>query len=361
MIGSGPFAEPPIELQVRSILASLPDDDDGLRRACLRVDDWSALFSAAHEHGVADLVVDGAQRAGVALPRAALEVATQRSRMNCVWNDVLGDALRSVLRLLREAEIPAVVLKGPVLAARLYGERTVRPSTDLDLLVDPALLDAAGHTLRSLGYVVEGGRGGRFFRNHHHHVHALHPTLPALELHFDAYRGFGTVLPAAPLLGRSMPCLLSGWSDARVLAPEDEFLYLAVHAASHRFQRLIWLLDLKFLALRHPHLRWDDVAARAKAHGLSAVVSFACALLSRWMGMSPYGSAQLPQLNEARATVAAHLARRQSIHMVNAAVDFLFCGLLCDDLARAAEFSRRFVRVKLLHEVPLRAMALFSS
>jgi hypothetical protein len=167
-------------------------------------------------------------------------------------------------------------------------------------------------------------------------------------------------LPAGPLLGRSIPCGVPGWSDARVLAPEDEFLYLAVHAASHRFQRLGWLYDLKLLLIRHPDLPWERIASRAKADGLSAVASFTYALLSDWLGVAPGGDAQLPPLGKTRAHAAERLARPQSNHVANAVTAFLFSALLCDGPVRAAAFVGRFVRIKVLHEAPLRARAHFA-
>jgi hypothetical protein len=354
----GLFRTPSVGLELRSVLASLPNDAAGLRRACEGVSDWSALLAAAQEHGVVDVVVAAADRAGVSPPSAALERAMQQKRLASVWQDVLHHALHAILGALQQGGIRAAALKGPVLAARLYDEHTARPSSDLDVLVEPASIDAACELLRPLGYTLEGGRAGRFFREHHHHVHVLHPTLPSLELHFEASRGFGTVLPAAPLLARATPCELPAWSDAYVLSPEDEFLYLAMHAASHRFQRLLWLFDLKLLALRHPDLRWDVLAARAKEYGLSAVLAFTCALLSEWLGAPRCGGAELARLGERRAHLAQHLSRLQRGHAVNAALGFLLSAVLCEDLAHAAAFSSRFVRVKVLHEAPLRAQAL---
>ena len=39
--------------------------------------------------------------------------------------------------------------------------------------------------------------------------------------------------------------------DCECLAAEDEFVYLAVHAAAHGFVRLMWLYDLKLLCAKY--------------------------------------------------------------------------------------------------------------
>jgi hypothetical protein len=356
-------AEVPLQVErdLRAILASLPDHHSRLTEVCAQVEDWPALLAAARDHGLASVVLAAARRARVPASVIKADAVTQELRLGAVWQDILRDTVRNALTALEQREVPAVALKGPLLAARLYDDEIVRISTDVDLLVAPASIDQAVLALRPLGYELEGGAVGRFYRSYHHHVHLLHPTLPPLELHFEAYRGFGTVLPAAPLLGRSITCAVPGWGQVRVLSPEDEFVYLAVHAASHRFQRLLWLFDLKLHVLRHASLRWEDVAMCAKAHRVSAAVSFACQLLSDWLDVPAAGSIALPTLAEARFHAARYLARRQPIHVVNAAADLFFSTLLCDNASRRVELWERFVRMKISHDAPLRLRALFSS
>ena len=58
---------------------------------------------------------------------------------------------------------------------------------------------------------------------------------------------------------------------------------------------------------------------------------------------------------------AERLVGRKSSHGVNAVADLLFCTLLCDDMKRAAVFSARFARVKVLHEAPRRVRSRLSS
>ncbi|RMG17030.1 MAG: hypothetical protein D6731_04875, partial [Planctomycetota bacterium] len=58
---------------------------------------------------------------------------------------------RAACAALDRAGVAALVLKGPVLAARLYGGG-LRPYGDLDLLVRPADALAALDALRALGY-----------------------------------------------------------------------------------------------------------------------------------------------------------------------------------------------------------------
>jgi len=347
------------EPTLRAILAGLPDDLDRVKAACASVTDWRALLAAAREHGASGVVLAGLRRAGVEPSRDSLEPEQRRLLVEDMRQEVMRRTLDDVLSALARAGVASVALKGPLLAARLYDAAEVRPSTDLDVLVLPSSVDAAVHALAPLGYSLEGGASGRFFRDHHHHVHLLHPQLPVIELHVEAYRGFGTALLAGPLLIRSVAARAPGFADARVLAPEDEWLYLAVHGASHRFERLSWLYDLKLFLRAYPDLRWDIVAARAKEWKLEAVVALAAQLLDDWLRTSVHDGGHLAPLGAARALAAEHLAKPRESHAANAAASLAFSALLCDR-ANLAAFGARYLRVKLLHEVPLRARALFA-
>ncbi len=346
--------EPSAECTLRGILGGLPDEDlDRVSAWCAGVTDWPALLAASREHGVGGVLLAGLRRANIAGPRDAVESHERLLFVESMRQDVMRQTLEDVLAALARHGVANVALKGPLLASRLYDAAVVRPSTDLDVLVAPSSLDATVLALGPLGYSLEGGARGRFFREHHHHVHIVHRVLPVIELHLEAYRGFGTSLPAGPLVERAVPSGVPGFAAARVLSPEDEWLYLAVHGASHRFDRLSWLYDLKVFCRAYPALRWDVVAARARERRLEAVVALASRLLKDWLGMDVRDHGHLARLGNARARAAQHFAKPRVGHLANAAASFAFDALLCDPRAVAA-FGARYLRTKVLHELPLR-------
>jgi Uncharacterised nucleotidyltransferase len=60
--------------------------------------------------------------------------------------------LRRVVQALEDNRIPVLPLKGTVLADRLHGDPGLRPTGDVDVLVEPSRFSAAVDTLRRLGY-----------------------------------------------------------------------------------------------------------------------------------------------------------------------------------------------------------------
>lgn len=70
-----------------------------------------------------------------------------------------------------------------------------------------------------------------------------------------------------------------------VLQPEDELIYLAVHAARHRLERLGSLYDLRLFLERHP-LDWTRIGSRARSFGVAHAVALALWAAERRIGVA---------------------------------------------------------------------------
>jgi len=70
----------------------------------------------------------------------------------------VDDQTARVMAALESSGIAALLLKGPVVARRLYAKHEQRFYGDTDVLVSPAEVVAAGRTLCALGYEQVGGR-----------------------------------------------------------------------------------------------------------------------------------------------------------------------------------------------------------
>lgn len=268
------------------LLSVWPDDVPAFRRLTRSVGDWEALVAEVGREGVAGIVGRALSASAVPVPKAAWVTLDRLRASEELWLGRLESALDDALQALEAAQIRAVALKGPVLAERLYPDARARFSTDLDLLVAPADLERAAAALAALGYVAETGPSGDYYRRHHHHIHLVAPRPPMIELHFRAYAGFGVIVPAEPLVAASIPYRTPRGLPTWVLAREDELLYLAIHAAGHCFERLLWLYDLKLLIERDPQIDWTEVARQARRLGVATAASLACEMLRRRLGVA---------------------------------------------------------------------------
>lgn len=340
---------PPHEPLLQHLLAALPDDLAAFQRLCAQVPDWPALLTAAARHGVEALLEYYVVRVPHPPAALALHPLEQDLALRRLRQPRLERPLDEALTHLAAAGIRTVVLKGPPLAARLYPDPSLRPSQDLDLMVAPADLDRAAAALETLGYQAEKGLLARYYRENHHHIHLHRENTPPLELHFRATTGFGIIVPAADFLSRARPWPTPGGAVAWVLAPEDEFLYLALHAARHLFVALVLLYDLKLFLLLHPDLDWRLVAARARSLRVTRAVSMAVEALHRRLAVArPPGRdlALAPDLRSRLAHRVLSLVSSWPIQWKAAWYGKMaFRILLCDHLAWSAwSFRHRLLR-----------------
>jgi hypothetical protein len=301
--------------------------DGGHRRG------WDRFVALASRHGLLGIV--NAQMARMPqLSDALRQRVLQRMALEELWHEHLDRGLRRAISVVTDAGLEACALKGPVLARRLYSPPAVRYSVDVDLLVRPDDLAPALEAFAAVGYVAASGATAEYLLKYSHHVELSRPGEPPVELHFRAYAGFGIELTADVLFAGAQRFDLGDGLSVLVPAPEEEFVYLAAHAAGHSFIRLVWLYDLKLFCSKYPATDWRRVADLAERHSVKSAVAYTIRVLERWLDVAP---PNLP--GELRPTsMAAHLAdwllSEVSTPQPKSARDnlggLLFTSLLCD-------------------------------
>lgn len=293
------------------------------------------LLEAAERHGVGG-VVHGVLEARGLVPDTMRGPLEQRRVARELDHAAHLATLRRLDAALFEARLDAVVLKGALFASRFYPQPSARATSDIDVLVAERDLDAATAALAGAGYAASRGPHAAWWRAEHHHILLESPHGLPLELHFHAYRGFGAVLRSEPLLPRSSVVSSPPMSALRVLAAEDELVYLAVHAAAHRFVRIGWLYDLVLLMETMPDRSLERVARRAKELGFSRPLAFAAGLLVEHFGLER--AALLGRLGGVRGSVAAAAVRPPAGALLRAATSFAYAASLCDSTAATARY-----------------------
>ncbi|MBI5478152.1 MAG: nucleotidyltransferase family protein [Deltaproteobacteria bacterium] len=243
--------------------------------------DWEALVRSAARHGVSALIADALAEAGVTPPPVPAAALADDARRLVAQGLKLKRLTHTVLGAFSARGVVPIALKGYGLALRLYPRQPLaRPATDVDILVAPEQLRAVEDALRSLGLArVEDMSLADVFEEHHHLSFSGPRGL--VEVHFRLFSGFGgAAFDDRALAARSWTGSIDG-RPARYLAPEDELVYLATHAANHAFLRASWLVDLQRFLAHHPALDWAEMAARAERAGFRTAVATTLALLER--------------------------------------------------------------------------------
>jgi hypothetical protein len=294
---------------------------------------WPAIVGWAHEHGVLPAVARNLRRLGwLHVPDAIQKELEAAERLNAIRNRLLARGLETILGRFAEAGIPAIPLKGVALAEVLYGDVGLRVCADVDVLVPRRAVPRAFGLLLSDSWEqtdrlrVEPSEVDFLARSAMEYGF----TPPAssfpflLELHWDiAWRWRGDTAMLDDLWIEARRQVLWG-VEAWALSPEWELLYLAVHAARHRWQGLKWLVDIHEVCTR-AKVDWDTVTVKAHRFGLDRALGFslsACQALfgtplplaysgrpfPSWLPLFP---ASAPQMGEWReALLVRRLFRR---------------------------------------------------
>ncbi len=253
------------------VLARIPHREGEL--PTLELDAPSLVHQCAR-HGVSAYVADALARAKVTLPPPYQQQLTDDARATVSQGVKNKRLLLNVLDVLAARGVTPIVLKGYGLATRLYDSPLVRPSTDVDILVLPSDLPLVHAALGSIGLTHRPDPSlGDVLEEHHHE--AFSGPAGLVEVHFRLFAGFGmATYDDHAVQSRAWPSQLDRRA-VRYLGAEDEFLYLAVHAANHAFLRASWLVDLQRFAQKSPP-QWERVAQLAKQVGFT--VPYAAAL-----------------------------------------------------------------------------------
>lgn len=208
--------------------------------------DWDSFYAYTHKNRLETLCAAGAAK----LPQAPEPLRSLNQQADSLHQKTIQQIqlLSYLASTLQQAGIRVLSVKGPLLAADLYGDPALRHSNDLDLLVSETDYEAAKAQLLAAGLTEYSG-------NHHHyqkdkqHWHAMGEDQHEIfvyhnlfvELHWRisfrypiSFEELWSNREERMLLGRPVCCL----------GKTDNLTYLICHAAGHGYSRLRWLTDL---------------------------------------------------------------------------------------------------------------------
>ena len=236
--------------------------------------------------------------AGPADPRmqALLEFTARASNVGS--REILDRAAVDALAAFEAAGTGALLLKGPVLARRLYRPGEQRSYLDIDILVDPDALEAARSALVGLGYNKDRADASgvdNFLGVVHAETWAAR-TGCSIDLHWQ--------LPGCRCAPRHAWSVLHGGRDtleiangqAPVPGPDALALHVATHAAQGGLDDVKAIGDLARAVERWPLDRWRAAASLADA--LDATAAFAAGLRLLAQGAALAGELGLPATAE---------------------------------------------------------------
>ena len=172
-------------------------------------------------------------------------------------------ALKEILGHLNQNDIQVVLMQGISLIQEEYPDIGLRPMSDMDLWVLPYNRSNLIECLMDLGYKRNSIYPNTFVRGE-----------IMLDIHTHVLWA-DRIQSRSMLLHKSQEEIFNNSRKIHIdqtvalrLNPQDQFLYLSMHALKHNLERLIWLVDIKILVSKWTPADWKALIARAEELGL---------------------------------------------------------------------------------------------
>jgi hypothetical protein len=275
-----------------TLLRLLRAGSSGSARA-LETPAWSAAVALARAQGVAPLLHRRLQAEGAlgAIPAPLTGQLEEARRATALDNLRKYGEFRRVARALGEAGIPLIALKGLHLAELVYRDISLRPMSDLDILVPRERVADCIAVLRKLdyGYDEDLGLAAEAMLDTKCNLGLAYAELDIwLEVHWALDERHGEATDPAPDIWKTARAARLGDADTLVMSPEFLLLHVCAHlACNHSFAfSLRALCDIAEIVQAHPALDWAAVAEHGSRHHWKRGVAAALRLARDHLGVA---------------------------------------------------------------------------
>ncbi|MEP9406907.1 nucleotidyltransferase family protein [Peribacillus frigoritolerans] len=239
-----------ISMELRLLLNLLKvEDEDCLRFFNDEITasfDWDLFLELARYHRVYPLIYTKIVKIDKKLvPENILKSLYIEYKKNTFKMLQLTSEIEQISRLFNANKIRLLFIKGPVIAADIYGEISLRTSKDLDILILRDDLRIVEELLINFGYQkTETASTLNGWKWMEHHVSFFHPEKGIeVEIHWRLHPPPMKEPSFNELWERKRVSLLTTY-PVYYFGKEDLFSFLIVHGARHNWFRLRWLVDI---------------------------------------------------------------------------------------------------------------------
>jgi hypothetical protein len=280
---------------------------------------WEAIVNDAIAQRVAPILFHRIKHSThrLQIPSRLHQRLHQQIIQLAAWNLVLTDELLRILTACRLQNIECIPIRGPLLAAQLYGDDAIRQMDDLDLLVHYENLSTVNEIFYQLGYAPHEHRSG-FLETYSYSLefyHLRHGVI--VEPHWTlAYPPVNTDAAMGPVWART--------ERRRILDIETATLChadLLVHLCLHLLHKgthapLLWYYELdRLIRLGGDSMSWEVVIAQAREMDQAGLIAEVLTTVVHRFH-SPVSESILKDLLEPSAGTASRSTRPMSEQML---------------------------------------------
>ncbi|HOW96218.1 MAG TPA: nucleotidyltransferase family protein [Kiritimatiellia bacterium] len=195
------------------------------------------LLPLVDQNRLAPLLYRNLKAAGLdaVLPPGTMSALQQRLLQEMLRGARLEQETRNLLERFQARGLRVILLRGLAVGEAVYGDGSLRPYSDLDLLLLKEDLPAAKEQLREAGYgaPAKALEDGYYERQHLHLLYVHRKTGVMAEIHWALDHRFTPwLVDYAELFRDARPGTIAG-APALALSPEDMLLSLGLHLVKH--------------------------------------------------------------------------------------------------------------------------------
>ena len=235
--------------------------------------DWVYIIKSAQANGVTPLLCHNLLNSYAEfIPERFLSWLKGFSREHTRNNLLQTMELLKIIQLLENNDIPTLPLKGPTLAALVYGDVALRQFCDLDILVHKKNIRKSIKILVDHGYSLFSSPSwfARFptFASRKKDVALVNDSKSVrIELHWRLSGRHFDLSLGKEALWRSLEKVSLAGNSVRTLPLNDLLLYLTMHGSRHGWMRLAWVCDIAELIRVHQNIDWEVLMTQARTLG----------------------------------------------------------------------------------------------
>lgn len=238
--------------------------------------DSASFYDIASRHFLCALVSSRLGAAAKELP-VSIQAKLTRDQHISAANTLFYEAgLKEVTEIFRDSGIPLVPYKGIPLARLLYGDASLRPTGDIDVMVRPEALESARELLERNGWIFQ-----RAWEIHHNFAKEIWGKRVVLEVHWVSQRKGEYHLPPERFWAEIRETS-EGWE----FSPEMTLLIITLHCARHSFMPYRQVVDIAHaVSLWSDTLDWQRFMEMAMEADALHIVAIVLAIVERDLGV----------------------------------------------------------------------------
>ncbi|NJP38025.1 nucleotidyltransferase domain-containing protein [Alkalicoccus luteus] len=215
--------------------------------------DWQGIYNAAYHHRLIPVLNQQIeQRESFPIPEEWRGIIQKKAARITFYHFQLIREMVKLNDCFNKNKLKALHLKGLLLSQKLFGDLSLRSTSDIDLLVSLSDLEGAEELLKAIGYKeqVYFSRRLNDWKWRHHHSTFISEEGLKVELHWRLHPGPGKE-PSFQALWEQREMIIIAGNAFFMPGSDHLFQFLIMHGARHGWSRLRWLYDIHMLVLKY--------------------------------------------------------------------------------------------------------------